>query len=464
MPVLGDDGQFAYQRGLQIGSLDISKLGITIDNGTIPNAVDISSSGMTVLDNLLATVFKTTNTGVNAGDVQMGTFNGSTGVGAFYDASAGTFNVAGSISAGALSIGTSPNWFRVDTNGNLWLGQDTYANAVANTFAVSNAGALYAKSATISGTITSGAGSAYTGNQIANAYIGNLSATKITTDTMSFDRASGGSIILGGSGDGNGVLIIKNSAGTEIGKMNNNGFIVRNSRGLFFEETTGGQYFDLSVNGSSQAIISLPSTNQLFIQNYAGDTNYFTVSSSKAYSENEFWVNNSIKFGDGTNLGNKSLYGCSLVASTSANLQLTAGGGNSVQLNSHLDVNSNDIDNCSVGNITTLNNTTINGDTVNYWTLHYYSDEILKKNIFPITNNLKAISGLNPVEFDYIDDKTNKKHFGFVAQEFEKIFPNLTGEDKNGIKGIDITQLIPLLVGAIQELKEEVEILKGKIQ
>ena len=38
----------------------------------------------------------------------------------------------------SLAVGTSPNWFRVDTNGNIWSGNATLAGAQANTFAVTN--------------------------------------------------------------------------------------------------------------------------------------------------------------------------------------------------------------------------------------------------------------------------------------------------------------------------------------
>ncbi len=54
-----------------------------------------------------------------------------------------------------IAVGTSPNWFKVDSNGNIWSGNATLAGAQSNTFAVTNTGALYCTSATISGaTIT----------------------------------------------------------------------------------------------------------------------------------------------------------------------------------------------------------------------------------------------------------------------------------------------------------------------
>lgn len=122
----------------------------------------------------------------------------------------------------------------------------------------------------------------------------------------------------------------------------------------------------------------------------------------------------------------------------------------------------NNIDhvNANVGNMGTINNTTLNGNWIGYWTLHNYSDERLKKNISIRTNNLADVMKLQPKEFKYKADKTNKVRIGFMAGEVEKILPNLVTKDDKGIKGIDLTEMIPVLVGAVQELKEEVELLK----
>jgi len=56
------------------------------------------------------------------------------------------------------------------------------------TFYVTPAGALTATSVTITGDVTATAGSDWTGNAIASAYIGNLDASKITTGSLSVSR------------------------------------------------------------------------------------------------------------------------------------------------------------------------------------------------------------------------------------------------------------------------------------
>ena len=66
---------------------------------------------------------------------------------------------------------------------------------------------------------------------ITNAKIATLDAAKITTGTMLANRISGGTLILGGSGNGNGVLRINNASGSEIGRWDNTGLTA--TRGSF---------------------------------------------------------------------------------------------------------------------------------------------------------------------------------------------------------------------------------------
>ena len=75
---------------------------------------------------------------------------------------------------------------------------------------------------------------------------------------------------------------------------------------------------------------------------------------------------------------------------------------------------------------------------------------------------MSAILGLKPIEFKYKAEKGGGKHLGFSAQEVEKILPELVHENEDGTKSIKMIELIPLMVGAIQELKKEVELLKEK--
>lgn len=100
------------------------------------------------------------------------------------------------------------------------------------------------------------------------------------------------------------------------------------------------------------------------------------------------------------------------------------------------------------------------------------SDIRVKQNLRPITGALDKICGLNPTHFEY-KHKAGETKTGFIAQEFEQVFPGHVSETKpmaefaqffeegEMIKTID-ADLIPYLVKSIQELKQEIEILKNK--
>jgi hypothetical protein len=70
-------------------------------------------------------------------------------------ATSATISGAVTVTSGSITINSGANEFAVDTSGNMWVGASTYGSAP---FRVSNAGALVATNANISGTITSSAG------------------------------------------------------------------------------------------------------------------------------------------------------------------------------------------------------------------------------------------------------------------------------------------------------------------
>ena len=89
------------------------------------------------------------------------------------------------------------------------------------------------------------------------------------------------------------------------------------------------------------------------------------------------------------------------------------------------------------------------------------SDANLKTN----TSNLSLIKkdillNLNPVEFEYKSDIHKKKHFGFIAQDVEKLFPELVSSDTMGYKSINYMELIPIMLSKMQTMQEEINELK----
>lgn len=105
------------------------------------------------------------------------------------------------------------------------------------------------------------------------------------------------------------------------------------------------------------------------------------------------------------------------------------------------------------------------------------SDARLKANVTGINEYaLLKIRELRPVQFNWLeealeDDDDNKhlsedtdfkrKHYGFLAQEVQKLYPELVYADAEGYLGINYTELIPLLIQSVQELSEKVELLES---
>ena len=89
------------------------------------------------------------------------------------------------------------------------------------------------------------------------------------------------------------------------------------------------------------------------------------------------------------------------------------------------------------------------------------SDIRLKKNIANIENALNKTTALRGVYFDWKDDKDNNRKLGLIAQEVEKVIPEVVSEDRHGYKSMDYSKLTGMLIEAIKELKTEINELKN---
>ncbi len=101
------------------------------------------------------------------------------------------------------------------------------------------------------------------------------------------------------------------------------------------------------------------------------------------------------------------------------------------------------------------------------------SDAREKKNITSLQYGLADVMKLKPVSFEWISRNDGKVKLGLLAQDLEKVIPEViarpTSEDPEGTDrlGVYYSDLIPVLIKAIQEqeekiiqLQEEIELLK----
>ena len=56
---------------------------------------------------------------------------------------------------------------------------------------------------------------------------------------------------------------------------------------------------------------------------------------------------------------------------------------------------------------------------------------------------------------------TSKRHYGLSAQELQELYPNLVVEGQDGYLAVNYIELVPILIRSIQELKAELDELKG---
>ena len=60
------------------------------------------------------------------------------------------------------------------------------------------------------------------------------------------------------------------------------------------------------------------------------------------------------------------------------------------------------------------------------------------------------------------DETDNTRHFGLLAQELGEIYPNLVVEGQDKTLSVNYLELIPILIRGIQELKQELDEVKGE--
>ena len=86
------------------------------------------------------------------------------------------------------------------------------------------------------------------------------------------------------------------------------------------------------------------------------------------------------------------------------------------------------------------------------------SSERLKTNVLALTASLDVISKLKPVSFDWKSD--NKHDTGLIAEQVQEILPHIVSKTDGVVQGLDYAKVVPYLIGAIHELKEEIAKLK----
>lgn len=104
--------------------------------------------------------------------------------------------------------------------------------------------------------------------------------------------------------------------------------------------------------------------------------------------------------------------------------------------------------------------------TGNLWiagTLTQNSDERLKKNIIQLDGSMEKLEKIKGYHYNWKEaDRDPGLQTGLLAQELEKVMPELVSSNPEGIKSVNYSGMIPYLLEAIKTLQHEIEELKQK--
>lgn len=329
---------------------------------------------------------------------------------------------------------------------------------------------------------------------------------------VSFNAALGGTLTLGGQNNGNGLLIILDDEGSEIGRMSSGGMSFRNSdnnivirinkSGMFFYDSTG-QKRKVLIDSSSITMY----TDYTDANNWKAIKigKYGIYAAEKGGGVEDLWMEGDtshqwdgyiLRFLNGAvRLNANAVYtgGCSMGKNLTTSGTLTWYDYEQQSLDNptakRQPVASLGTDTNKVAYLATQYTTTQSPTTANsyyrlavrgqwgnsrYSTHYIYTDLItsdirLKKNIK--NSKIKALEAVELMQVRQFDwKKGGHQNIGFVADELEEIDPNLAlggGYDENGdmdVKQINTPYLLNYAIKAIQELSVTVKEQSCKIR
>jgi hypothetical protein len=96
------------------------------------------------------------------------------------------------------------------------------------------------------------------------------------------------------------------------------------------------------------------------------------------------------------------------------------------------------------GDTTVSNDLTVSGNVV------ISSDARLKANIISLGSTLAKLLQIDGKKYTMKKDENKKQKIGVLAQDIEKVFPELVSES-NGVKSVNYQGLVPVLINALKE-------------
>ena len=91
-----------------------------------------------------------------------------------------------------------------------------------------------------------------------------------------------------------------------------------------------------------------------------------------------------------------------------------------------------------------------NGDTTLAGNLNINSDARLKSNIISLGSTLSKLLQIDGKSYTMKKDESERQKIGLLAQDIEKVFPELVSES-HGVKSLNYQGLVPVLINALKE-------------
>lgn len=98
------------------------------------------------------------------------------------------------------------------------------------------------------------------------------------------------------------------------------------------------------------------------------------------------------------------------------------------------------------------------------------SDARYKTNLAPINSSIDKVKELSGYSYEWKTGEYPEKHFqqgrhyGVIAQEIEKVLPEVVNTAPDGTKAVAYTEIIPVLIEAIKEQQKQIDELKKLIK
>ena len=104
-----------------------------------------------------------------------------------------------------------------------------------------------------------------------------------------------------------------------------------------------------------------------------------------------------------------------------------------------------------------------NGDATLAGNLNINSDARLKANIISLGGTLSKLLQIDGKSYTMKKDESEKQKIGLLAQDIEKVFPELVSES-HGVKSVNYQGLVPVLINALKEQQSEIDELKTMLK